>query len=128
MTVMVWVVALFTVPVTVVADGPEDQLTRSGDTSTTKLTSVADFTAGGFGSLIGLGAEFCVTPSSCFNFEGNYRYLVFDRNIVTGSAGAFANSGSLSQYGKGQELEMNNSDVATRMSGLMFLAGYTYWF
>lgn len=90
-------------------------------------SAVASFTSGGFGSMVGMGAEFCLTPSSCFNFEGDYRYLTFSRSISSGSAGTFA-TGSLTQYAKGQEIEMDASDLATRMGGLMFMMGYTYWF
>lgn len=87
----------------------------------------ATFGSGAFGTMVGMGAEFCFSPQSCFSFEGNYRYLDFIRNIVTASSGTFA-SNSLSQYGVGQEAELDNNDVDLRMSGLQMLAGYTYWF
>lgn len=89
--------------------------------------SVAQFNGSGFGTMAGLGAEFCVTPSNCFSFEGNYRYLTFDRSLVSGSSGGFA-SGSLSQAVAGQELELDGMDVSTRMGGLQFMFGYTSWF
>jgi hypothetical protein len=87
------------------------------------------FGSGAFGTMVGMGADFCLTANSCIAFEGNYRYLQFIRNIVSNSSGSFNTSGgSLSQWGKGQELELNNNDVAINMGGLMFMAGYTYWF
>ena len=89
--------------------------------------AVAKFNASGFGTMAGLGAEFCITPAHCIGVESNYRYLTFDRSLVSGSSGSFA-SGSLSQYGAGQELEMDGKDLSTRMGGLQFMAGYTYWF
>jgi hypothetical protein len=89
--------------------------------------AIASFSGSTFGSMIGLGVELCASASHCFNFEGNYRYMTFDRNIVSNSTGTYA-SGSLSQYGVGQELEIDNHDLATRMGGLVLMAGYTFWF
>lgn len=90
-------------------------------------TSDVSFGSGSFGTSVGLGAEFCMTSSSCFVFEGNYRYLDFNRNIVTDSRGTFA-SGSLSQYAQGQEAELDGSDIGIKMSGMVLLAGYHFWF
>ncbi len=88
-----------------------------------------DFTSGGFGTEVGLGAELCLTSSQCISAEGNYRYLNFNRSVVTKSSGTFnASNGSLTQYGKGQELELDNSDLAIRMGGLMFMFGYYLYF
>lgn len=86
-----------------------------------------DFGSGAFGSTVGLGAEFAYSPSHAFSLECNYRYLNFQRNIVTSSSGSFA-SGSLTQYGKGQEVELDSNDLAVKMGGLQFLAGYSYYF
>lgn len=83
------------------------------------------FASGSFGTLFGMGAEFCFTPDHCLNLEGDYRYLSFERNVVTSSSGA---AGELSNNTKGQEVEMDNSDLSVRMGGLMFLAGYTMKF
>jgi hypothetical protein len=89
--------------------------------------AIAAFKGSTFGSMIGLGAELCVAPSHCFNFEGNYRYMTVDKSLVTDSSGTFA-SNSLSQYGPNQELEIDGHDLATKMGGLVLLTGYTYWF
>lgn len=84
------------------------------------------FESGAFGTVLGLGAEFCFTGGNhCINFEGDYRYLSFERSLVKKSSGALPD---LSSYGKGNELEMDGADLSVRMGGLMFLAGYTYWF
>ncbi|MES2964370.1 MAG: hypothetical protein V4760_10795 [Bdellovibrionota bacterium] len=90
-------------------------------------TAKVDFEGAAFGSQAGLGAEFCYTANHCGTIEGNYRYLNMDRNTVTSSTGTFA-TGSLSQYGSGQEIEMDATDLAVRLSGLQFLVGYTYNF
>jgi hypothetical protein len=83
------------------------------------------FESGAFGTIVGLGAEFCFTANHCLNFEGDYRYLSLERSRVTKSSGTMTD---LTQYGKGKELEMDGADMAVRMGGLMYLAGYTYWF
>lgn len=82
---------------------------------------------GAFGSLVGLGAEFCFTENHCIDFEGNYRYLTMERNIAT-SVNGTPGTGSLSQAGKDQELELDNTDLAARFTGLQFLMGYTMYF
>lgn len=86
-----------------------------------------EFAGGGFGSIVGLGSEFCFTPNHCLMVEGNYRYLTIERLRATGASGSFR-SDSLSQAQKGQEVELDNNDVSVRMGGLMFVAGYTAWF
>ena len=86
-----------------------------------------EFSGGAFGSMAGMGAEFCFHPSHCFNLEGNYRYLNFERFTADSSSGTFA-ADSLTQYSKGSEIEMDQSDVSARMGGLIFMAGYTMWF
>ncbi|MGE4132436.1 MAG: outer membrane protein [Bdellovibrionales bacterium] len=96
---------------------------------TTSGDAKVEFSGGTFGSQLGLGAEFCFTPAHCLNVEGNYRYLAFERFKVDKSSGTFDTAGgSLSQYDKGQELEVDGSDLSARMGGLMFMAGYTMWF
>lgn len=81
-----------------------------------------------FGTLIGLGAEFCITGSQCISFEGNYRYLSMDRNIVTSSTGTWDASNSLSQATANRELELDGDDLKIRMGGMQFLAGYIIHF
>jgi hypothetical protein len=83
------------------------------------------FESGAFGSVVGLGAEFCFTPNHCMNLESDYRYLTFERSKVTASSGTLPD---LTQYSKNDEIEMDGSDLSVRMGGLMFMFGYTYWF
>jgi hypothetical protein len=83
------------------------------------------FAAGAFGTVVGLGSEFCFTPNHCVNIEGDYRYLNFERSKVTKSSGTLPD---LTAYGKDHELEMDDNDMAVRMGGLEFLAGYTFYF
>lgn len=82
---------------------------------------------GAFGTALGLGSEFCITPAHCITVEGNYRYLNIERNIATQSSGTFAGN-SLSQATKDREIEMDSTDVAVRMSGMQFLFGYAMYF
>lgn len=89
--------------------------------------AMTQFQSGAFGSMIGMGAQFYLTNNSCIAFEGNYRYLQLERSTVTGSSGSFQ-SGSLSQYGNGQELEIDSHDLSARLGGLVMLVGYSYWF
>ena len=91
--------------------------------------NTVNFGSGGFGAVIGLGASFFLTASQAISFEGNYRYLNFDRNIVTSSSGTFNTAqGSLSQYSVGHEVELDGSDLAVRMGGLMAMMGYNFYF
>lgn len=87
------------------------------------LNSVGD----AFGTLLGLGAEFCMTPVHCFSLEGNYRYLSMDRNIASDATGTFA-SDSLSRASTNREVELDGDDLKIRMGGLQFLAGYIIHF
>ncbi len=80
------------------------------------------FASGAFGTVVGMGAEFCFNPSHCLNLEGDYRYLQFERNLVSTSTGTLPD---LTNTTKGQEVEMDGSDLSVRMGGLMFMAGYT---
>lgn len=86
-----------------------------------------EFSGGAFGSVAGMGAEFCFNPSNCVSLEGNYRYLSFQRFSADSSTGTFA-ADSLTQYSEGSEIEMDNSDLSARMGGLIFMCGYTMWF
>ena len=91
--------------------------------------NTCNFGSGSFGSAIGIGAMFFLTANQAISFEGNYRYLDFDRNIVTSASGTFNSAqGSLSQYTVGREAELDGGDLALRMGGLMFLGGYNYYF
>lgn len=105
--------------------------------ATTKISELsttagqqAEVTASGgsFGTLVGMGTEFCFSSAHCLSLEANYRYLYHNRNVVSDNNGYAFNSNSLSQYGKNQELELDNDDVAIRMGGLQFLFGYAMYF
>lgn len=91
---------------------------RNGNTS-------ADFEGSAFGMQVGMGAEFCFIPSHCLNIEGNYRYMPISRNIVTSASGLPT---GVSQATTDLELESGNSDVATTLSGISGIIGYTYNF
>jgi hypothetical protein len=80
-----------------------------------------NFSSGSFGTLGGLGAEICFTDAHCMVLEGSVRYLSFQRNIVGSSTGTVSN---FSQTTKDMELEYEQSDVGTSMSGIV--AGVYY--
>ena len=88
--------------------------------------NVVDFSGGNFGAQIGIGADFCFFPNHCFGVEGNYRYLPIPRNIVSSTQGT-APTG-VSQAVRDQELEANNSDVATKLTGISGILMYTFNF
>lgn len=90
---------------------------------TATLNAVGD----AFGTVLGLGAEFCITSSQCISVEGNYRYLRMERNIATDATGTFA-SDSLSRAAQNREVELDGDDLQIRMGGLQLLAGYAIHF
>lgn len=75
-----------------------------------------------FGALAGIGAAFCITPSSCINVEGNARYLPI--LPVTGSGNTLASTG----YQTNGELERNDSDVLVTLGGFQAAIGYQFRF
>lgn len=86
-----------------------------------------DWKGSAFGALGGLGAEFCFGQSGdhCFGVEGNLRYLPFERNLI----GSF--SGTPDGFDapiSGGELENNNKDVATTLSGIQGVIAYQFQF
>ena len=83
------------------------------------------FSGGGFGALVGLGAEFCFTESQCLAVEGNLRYLAIPRSVASASTG---NSSEFSQATSGSELEFANNDVKNTMSGIQGGLGYIFNF
>lgn len=84
------------------------------------------FSGGAFGALFGLGANFCFAGSHCVGLEGNFRYLPVERNIVSSV------SGSPTQFSTTpaaeQELEIDNHDVKTTMSGIQGGLSYNFMF
>lgn len=91
-----------------------------------QASASVDFSGDAFGALFGLGANFCFTPSHCVGVEGNFRYLPIERNIV-GSA-----TGSPTQFSTvpaaDGELEINDHDVKTTMSGIQGSISYNFIF
>ena len=86
-----------------------------------------DMTYGGsaFGAMGGLGAEFCFTPMHCMALEGNLRYLPIARNMATAVNGTFTSGTTgFSQATVGSEVEYNNSDLSTTMSGVQGAISY----
>lgn len=91
--------------------------------------SSIEFSGGNFGGTTGLGAEFCFFDNHCFNLEGNFRYLPFERNKASSvSSNAAWGTGSLTNAVEGEEVELNNRDLGTTMSGVLATLGYTYYF
>lgn len=92
----------------------------------------ADFSVGFSGNSIGymggLGVEFCY-GSHCCNIEGNVRYLYYERNIASRSSGTVpVATPGISQANSGNELEIDNRDLSTTMSGIQGTIGYMYYF
>lgn len=89
-------------------------------------TKLSNSTTGGsgsyggsaFGAVAGLGAQFCFTDAHCMLVEGNARYLPMERNSGTGTT----LGGQITQFNG--ELELNNSDLATTLSGIQGSIGY----
>lgn len=86
-----------------------------------------DFSSGNFGAMGGLGAEFCFTDNHCMILEGNMRYLPFERNKATSFSGTFADD-SIDNQGNKKEVEIDNEDLGTTMSGFQAVLGYSYTF
>ncbi|AZZ35320.1 hypothetical protein CIK05_00380 [Bdellovibrio sp. qaytius] len=84
------------------------------------------FSGGAFGAIFGLGANFCFAGSHCVGIEGNFRYLPVERNIVQSASGNATNFSAAPVAS--QELEINNHDVKTTMSGIQGGLSYNYMF
>ncbi|AHZ83566.1 hypothetical protein Bb109J_c2956 [Bdellovibrio bacteriovorus] len=89
-------------------------------------TKNLDFKGSAFGAMGGIGVDFCFTEAHCLTVEGNLRYMPIERNLTTGGncTGASDIPG-VSQCGGDSELERNGKDLATTMSGIQGLIGYT---
>lgn len=85
------------------------------------------FEGSAFGSIAGLGVDFCFSASHCITVEGNLRYLPIERNLIT-SGSTTGMTGVNTGIGAGGELERQNLDVATTMSGVQGLVSYTLFF
>jgi hypothetical protein len=85
------------------------------------------FGGSGFGTQIGVGADFCFFPEHCIGVEGNYRYLPVERNKVTSSSGALPDG--IGQASPQHELEnTSGDDVGTKLSGVTGAITYTFNF
>ncbi len=98
----------------------------SQKTSIKEDTFTAKAEGSNLGYLIGLGVEI-LHGSHAVILEGGWRYLPIERNIVTSSSGTPA-ADSVTQYTTGGELEYDNRDLSTNMSGTKMMVGYGYNF
>lgn len=88
-----------------------------------------DYAGDALGLTIGIGADVCSESNHCLTVEGTFRRMTYDRLIAQKSNGAFDTAhGSLSQYGRKEEVEIDNHDLALDMGGLLFQMGYSYKF
>jgi hypothetical protein len=87
-----------------------------------------EFSGGNFGGSAGIGSEFCFWDDHCFNLEGNFRYLPFERNKATSASSPAAWTSNLTNTVDGEEVEMNNRDLGTTLSGMLATLGYTFYF
>ena len=79
----------------------------------------------GFGMMGGIGAEFMFGADQAIVIEGNLRYMPIPRNIASTVSGAPT---GFSRVAGGYELETNNSDVKTTLSGVQGIIGYQLMF
>ncbi len=88
-----------------------------------------DFKGSSFGAIGGIGVQFCFTPSHCMNVEGNLRYMPIERNLTTsGNCAAAGEIPGISQCGGDKEVERNNADLKTTLSGVQGIIGYSFNF
>jgi hypothetical protein len=90
-----------------------------------QVANKLEFSGSTFGAMGGLGALFCFTASHCMGVEGNLRYLPISRNTVTSVTGTPTQFSQITTDG---ELEFDNSDVGTSMSGIVGAIYYTMIF
>lgn len=83
------------------------------------------YSGSNFGAQAGLGAEFCFTENHCMTLEGNVRYLPIERNIADSASGALT---GFSQVQANREVEYDQNDMTTTMSGIQGVLAYTYHF
>lgn len=83
------------------------------------------FKGSAFGVMGGIGADFCFTETHCLTVEGNMRYLPIERNVTSGGTCTSGSMAGISQCGGNTEVERNNSDLGTTMSGIQGAVSYT---
>lgn len=87
-----------------------------------------EFSGNNTGYMGGMGVEFCY-DNHCCNIEGNIRYMFFERNISKSMNGSLPSPNpGLSQASSGTEIEIDNRDLGTTMSGVQGTIGYMYYF
>ncbi len=92
-----------------------------------EASASADFSGTGYGTMVGLGAEFLLSDVHSFGVEGNMRYLSYERNTIDSRGGTFADD-SLSQSNLDQEIEMDGRDLKTTMTGIVIMARYIFYY
>ncbi len=83
------------------------------------------YSGSNFGAQAGLGADFCFTENHCLTIEGNVRYLPIERNVADSVSGTF---NGFSQALVSREVEYDQNDMTTTMSGIQGVLAYTYVF
>ena len=83
------------------------------------------YSGSAFGAIMGLGARFCFTDHQCMTIEGDARYNLIDRSIV--SSASSTSMGGL-QTPVGHELEYNSNDVGNTLSGIQGILQYNLMF
>lgn len=80
----------------------------------------------------GLGTLFCFGSKGahCLTLEGQVRYLYIERNVASEASGSFSSSNppSLSQGTVNREVELDQKDLATSMTGVQGVVGYQFNF
>ena len=92
--------------------------------------STIEFSGGNFGGSAGIGSEFCFFDNHCFTLEGNFRYLPFERNIASsvGAPGGWGTGSLTGPPSNGEEVEIENRDLGTTLSGMLASIGYVVYF
>ena len=88
-------------------------------------SSSVSYSGSNFGGQAGLGADFCFTDNHCMTLEGNVRYLPIERNIADSVTGAPT---GFTQVQASREVEYDQNDMSTTMSGIQGVLAYTYIF
>lgn len=83
------------------------------------------YSGSNFGAQAGLGADFCFTENHCMTLEGNVRYLPIERNIADSVSGTLS---GFTQAETSREVEYDQNDMTTTMSGIQGVLAYTYIF
>lgn len=91
----------------------------------TAASSNLKFKGSAFGAMGGIGVDFCFTDAHCLTVEGNVRYLPIERNVSDGGNCTGGSIPGVSQCGGSSEVELNDTDLRTTMSGVQGLIGYT---